>query len=115
MKQDLFILFKEIYSELFKHNVYDVTGDKYYDNVHKKIHSTQDVIINHLRKVLPENELNELIDENWDNIFDYFLYYQYRDFKYYLAAGIAIGIAITKDLDDKTLQTIIQKVRNNFN
>lgn len=115
MEKDLFLLFKEIYCELFKHNVYNISGDKYYHDIYQQLHKNQDIIIQNLRKVLNEKEVHNLIEEHWDYINNALLYYEYRDFKYFLAGGIAIGIAITKDLDDKSLQTIIQKVMDNFN
>lgn len=107
-------LYKTIYKKIIEPDIYDTYNDEDYFNAYKKLSDVENEISNILKNNLNNTEIFEMMEKLQMAINDIQDLYEYRDFKYYFSAGLAIGL-IAKDSNDKErFENLAKEIRNSL-
>lgn len=105
--------YQTIYEDILKKDTYTTENDDEYQHALHHLTMKEKAIMNVLEKFLPHSLTYSIMEEYHLAQTELLAFYEYRDFKYYFSAGLAVGLTANQKDHDKLIE-LTQKIRNSL-
>jgi hypothetical protein len=105
--------YQTIYEDILKKDTYTTENDDEYQQALHLITMKEQAMINILERSVPHSLASSTIEEYHLAQTELLAFYEYRDFKYYFSAGLAVGLTVNQKDHDKFIE-LTQKIRNSL-